>query len=245
MLVLGFDVETTGLDTANDHITQLGAVLWDTKAAIGRKRAKLTLNTSIIHVQMPNPLDPKITEITGMVYEDLEAYGMPPAIVFNQLLWFLERAEAVVAHNGNLFDKPMLKSNMERHGYELPEKLWIDTSCDIEYPAEIATRKLSYLATEHGFLNPFPHDAVSDVLTMLKIADRYDWAKTVEWAKSPTLVVQAVSTFHQKELVKKQNYRWNNENKIWTKSIKEFQLADAQQAAKEAGFSVAVLKGAV
>jgi DNA polymerase-3 subunit epsilon len=242
MLVVGFDVETTGLDVTKEHITQVGAVLWDTAAGPGRKRAKIKIDVSVNNPLIVE-LDPKITELTGIVKDDLTTFGQEPKAVFETVNRIMAQAEAIVAHNGNLFDKPMWEHNARRFGVEPVQRLWIDTTCDIDYPPEIQTRKLVHLAAEHSFLNPFPHDAMSDVMTMLKIADRYDWKKIVEWAKSPTLVIRADSTFQQKELVKKQNYRWNNEQKIWTKSIKEFQLADAQAAAKEAGFKVTVLKG--
>lgn len=244
MLVLGFDVETTGLNVAQDHITQVGAVLWDTDAAPGRKRSKIKMDAMISGKHFPEELDPKITELTGITRADLDNFGQPVANVLTTVNMLMMLADAVVAHNGNLFDRPMFEHNCRRHGIEPVSKLWIDTSCDIDYPISIQTRKLIHLAAEHHFINPFPHDAMSDVMTMLKIADLYDWQKTVEWAKAPTLAIRADSTFQQKELVKKQNYRWDNENKVWIKSIKSFQLEDTKKAAKEAGFGVTVLKGA-
>lgn len=240
MLVVGFDTETTGLNTSEDHIIQVGAVLWDTASL--KKKAKLKFDVAIRGEHIP-PIDPKITEINGLTNADLEKYGQAPANVFTTLNMLFEQGEAIVAHNGNLFDRPMYESNCKRHGIvPITTKLWVDTSCDIDYPTTIQTRKLIHLAAEHQFINPFPHDALSDVMTMLKIADLYDWEKTILWAKAPTVVIQAVSTFHQKELVKKQNYRWDNDNKIWLKSIKEFHLEDAKKAAKEAGFEVKILK---
>lgn len=240
MLVAGFDTETSGLQVEKDFILQVGVVLWDTAAP--KKKAKLKFDALINSPLLPADLDPTALEINGLTREDLERFGQSPEAVLKSVNMIFEMSDAIVAHNGNLFDRPMYESNCRRHGIEpVRDKLWIDTSCDIDYPAAINTRKLVYLAVEHDFINPFPHDAISDVLTMLKVADRYDWEKTVAWAKSPTLAIRADSTFQQKELVKKQNYRWNNEKKIWTKSIKEFQLEDARKAAKEAGFSVTVL----
>lgn len=244
MLVLGFDTETTGLNVKEDHITQVGAVLWDTSAHQGRKRAKIKLDMMVKGDPFPAELDPRITELTGITRADLDTFGQPAASVFKTVAQLMEQADAVVAHNGNLFDRPMFENNCARVGVKVPNKLWIDTTCDIDFPVSIQTRKLIHLAAEHHFINPFPHDAMSDVLTMLKIADQYDWMKTVLWAKAPTIVIRADSTFQQKELVKKQNYRWDNDNKMWIKSIKSFQLEDVRKAAKEAGFGITVLKGA-
>ena len=239
MIVAGFDTETTGLDVVNDQIIEVGVVLWDTE----RKKPMRTYSAMVAYIE--KPLDPKITELTGITTEDLAQWGSSPQKVLQQCLLMFAQAKVVVAHNGNLFDRPMFEHNCARH--ELPEIskdiLWVDTSCDIEFPAHISTRKLTHLAAEHGFVNPFQHRALFDVLTMLKVADLYPWDKTLEWAKTPNLVVQGVSTYHQREVVKRQGYRWEGESKRWLKTIKEFQLKDVTDQADAAGFSVAIVKG--
>lgn len=239
MLVVGFDTETTGLNVESDHIIQVGAVLWDTKAPI--KKAKMKLD-ALITLPSHADIDPKASDVNGITREDLDKYGRSFESVMTELHAMFSKAEFVVAHNGNLFDRPIYRANCNRYSVAPSGRPWIDTSCDIEFPGSISTRKLVYLATEHGFINPFPHDAVSDVLTMLKVADCYDWEKTVLWAKSATLTVKAETNFSQKELAKKQNYRWDGDNKMWVKSIKDFQLAEVQKLAQEAGFKVTVLK---
>lgn len=235
MLVAGFDVETTGLDTKNDLIIEAGVVLWDTE-----RSAPLICYNALINHHSPDPLKPEIVELTGITDADITNYGRTPGGVLANVAEIFKKAEAVVAHNGNLFDKPILESNCNRHQIEMPPALWVDTSCDIDYPSTITTRKLVHLAAEHRFLNPFAHRAMFDVLTMLRVADHYDWEKTIQWAKSPSLVLIAETTFAQKELAKKLNYRWNSEAKVWTKSIKDFQLEEEKLAAKTAGFTLKV-----
>jgi DNA polymerase III alpha subunit (gram-positive type) len=239
MLILGFDTETTGLNVHEDHIIEVGAVLWDTD----RKAPMYTMSALIKGSHIPK-LEAKITELTGIKDEDLATFGHDVVGVLQGLNNVIARAEAIVAHNGNLFDKPMYESNCKRHGVEIVQKPWIDTSCDVEFPPHITTRRLSHLAADHGFLNPFAHRALFDVMTMLKVMSEYNFEQILTWSKAPTVELKADSTFQQKELVKKQNYRWDNERKIWHKSIKAFQLDDARKAAKEAGFGVSVLKGA-
>lgn len=241
MLIAGFDTETTGLDVVNDHIIQVGLVIWDTEAK--GKKAKVKYDALIKGPEIPN-LDEKVISIHGISNEDLEKYGQPANIVLSKCNVYMSICDAVLAHNGALFDKPLFQNCNKRHKLDVIKKLWIDSSCDIEYPAHITARRLVHLAAEHGFVNPFPHDATSDVLTMLKIADQYDWDKILEFAKAPTLTVRADATYQQKDLAKKQGYRWDGESRSWVKSIKDFQLNDANKAALEAGFKVIVLKGA-
>lgn len=237
MLVVGFDTETTGVDVTKDTIVQVGLVLWDTSAKV--KKSKLKYDALL---RGAPPMDQEVIDIHGITDADLEEYGEDPKKVFGLMHDICMGADAIIAHNGNGFDKPMYLENCTRLGIAPIDKLWIDTMCDIEYPVRIQTRKLTHLAAEHGFLNPFPHDAISDVLTMLKIADQYDWDKTVLWAQTPSIVVQACVTFHEKELAKAQQYRWNAPDKTWVKTIKSFQLEEVQKAAADAGFKI-VVKG--
>lgn len=236
MLVLGFDTETTGLDTAKEHIIEIGAVLWDTE-----KGKPVDMMNRLIRIADGIKLEHKITELTGIVLEDLTNYGVAFNIIALQFIAMVNQAEAIVAHNGNLFDKPIMISNCERHNVNsepIAKKLWVDTTCDIEFPPEIMTRKLTHLAAEHGFLNPFAHRAIFDVLTMMKIAQRYDWQQIIRYAKTPSVELIANTNFQQKELAKKLNYRWNGEKKIWTKSVKLFQVDQEREAATLAGFTI-------
>lgn len=238
MLILGFDTETDGLVTPTTNILQIGAVLWDTAAQKKKAKAKVDV---LINWPDLTEIKPEAAEVNGILLEATRKYGMLAKEAFETLVAMMRAADAMCAHNGNAFDKPLLMSNAARVGVEVPAMVWVDTSCDIEYPAHIQTRKLVHLAAEHGFVNPFPHDAISDVLTMLKVADLYDWDKTMTWARSPSVIIRADSTFQQKELVKKQNYRWNGESKEWTKTIKDFQLEACRLEAVAAGFKVSVL----
>lgn len=236
MRVIGFDTETTGLNTAEDHIIEVGAVLWDTE-----RKCPLAMHSELILPRIAD-LDPKITQLTGIEYRDLQEFGGEPKAALQRLNKFFKLADVVVAHNGNLFDRPIYEAHCERYEQKPIDLLWVDTSCDVSFPADMHTRKLKHLAAEHGFLNPFEHRAIFDVLTMMKVAAGYDWEQILHYARAKTLVVQAVTTFHQKELAKKQNYRWDNENKMWIKSIKEFQLDETKQAAQDAGFKIALIR---
>lgn len=240
MLVVGFDCETTGLNTSTDFITEVGAVLWDTA-----RKTPLYIYSQMLKV--PSKLDPRITELTGIKDEDLSTYGAEPYLSLKYLNAVFEKAEAIVAHNGNLFDRPIYEENCKRAGVTPVSKLWIDTSCDIDYPPSITTRRLVHLAAEHKFLNPFAHRAVFDVLTMLKVTENYDWEnQIIKWAKSPTVTVGVKLDFNQvkeREALKKLNYRWNNESKIWTKSIKSFQLDEEKKLAQATGCTIKTMGG--
>jgi DNA polymerase-3 subunit epsilon len=162
MYVLGIDLETTSLDTAEAEIIEIGAVLWDTD----RKTPVAMLSEIVIpHGEVSE----ETIEITGITMEDIAEHGKPLGEVLERLELLRAKAKAWVGHNAIRFDLPIL----ERF-YEAANSLpWIDTTEDIPYPKEITMHNLTYLAAAHGFLNPFAHRAVFDVLTMLRVFSCY------------------------------------------------------------------------
>lgn len=240
MLIAGFDTETTGLDFEKDWIVEVAVVLWDTESP--HRKAVSTFESLLSGEHLP-PLTEEVMEIHGITDEQLRRWGKPAPYVLNKIMGIFEKADAICAHNGNGFDKPMLIANCKRLGIPVVDKMWIDTTCDVQYPPRCKQLNLMYLAAWHGFLNPFPHAAASDVLTMLQIADKYDWKEIAKSAQAPSLVIKANVSFNNKELAKKQSFRWDGSNKIWIKTIKDYQLDGARKAASDAGFEIVVLKG--
>lgn len=235
MIVAGFDCETTGLSKQTDFITEVGLVLWDTE-----ENAPVDFYSSLIkedHVVV----DPYITELTGITNEMLQKFGRPAQYVFENLHAGIKKADCIVAHNGKKFDFPFLDVEFDRYDIPRIEIPKIDTSVDVPYPQSIETRKQVYLAAEHGFVNPFPHRALTDVLTMLTIMSKYDFVQIFEMAKSPEIEIRAMVSFQDKDLAKATGYRYNGDGKIWTKVVKESQLVHEERRAKEKGFDIIVL----
>ena len=231
MLVCGVDFETTGLNVNEDRIIEVGAVIWDTD-----RHAPVLMMSHFIEVDVP--LSDEITKITGITSHDLEMWGHLPTVGLGLLLDFMREAEVVVAHNGTGFDKPLLEAEVARHHLttQYPLLPWIDTSLDVPYPEMIKTRKLTHLAAEHGFLNPFAHRAVSDVLTMLKILSHYDVSEVLATSKLPTIRLVAVvkKPWHdlapegkkENDLARARGYRWDGAKKQWLKHVKQNRVAE-------------------
>lgn len=241
MLVLGVDFETSGLLVDTDRIIEVGAVLWSTN-----RNAPLQIMNEFVNPGIE--VSEEITRITGITNEDIAWYGDTPYGALVRLSWLMDKAEVVVAHNGNQFDRPLFEAECRRNGLEVPNKHWLDTSIDLPYPPHIQTRKLTHLAAEHSFVNPFPHRAFSDVLTMLKILSFYDINETVRVSKLPSVKVAAITKKpwedpapegkKETDLAKARGYRWDGGRKLWLKTIKEHQL---QQEIAEAGFQIRVV----
>lgn len=215
MRILGLDFETTGLDPNADVITEVGAVIWDTE-----RRCPILIDNYFVW-DGQTILSDLIIRITGIQQRDLEEFGLPEREGFARLFELMDKVEVVVAHNGNIFDKRFYKSWCDKwlsDAVELKELPWIDTLHDIDYPEHCASRKLGYLGADHGFLNPFSHRAVFDVLTMMKVLDNYNIEEVVASSKEPKVLVEAIVSFQDKDLAKAKGFKW--EKQRWVKTMK-------------------------
>jgi DNA polymerase-3 subunit epsilon len=244
MLILGVDVETTGLDVKKDKIIELGFILWETD---GGGKEKVLWNNLVYDVEYPK-LTEEITEITGIREDDLKRWGVEPKRAFTRFSKIAEDAEYIVAHNGTNFDMPIMKANFKEAGVKFPSTPWIDTSVDVPYPKLIKTRKLVHLAAEHGFLNPSAHRAYADVISMLKILSNYDIKKVIDLSKEDNVLVIAVTKAPweddapggSKEIdkAKARGYRWDSSTKKWSKLVK---ASVAEQEREHGEFPVHII----
>ncbi len=214
MLVLGLDLETSGLAPESDEIIEIGAVLWDVERAYPLKVLSVMVKPSA-------PLDSQVTQITGLTSEDLERWGITCQEALKQLSDLAQWAECIVAHNGLGFDKKFLEVAWK----ECPDFQvglpWVDTMYDLPFSENIGTRKLDYLAAEHGFLNPFSHRALFDVLTMLKILSNYSFADVLQLSRSPLVKVVAQVSFEEKDKAKELGFRWDPKQRVWYSEMKQ------------------------
>jgi len=231
MLVVGFDLETewlTPVDPRASKIWEYAAVLWDTQTNM-----PVSMITDIVWAE-DYIFDPRMK----IERHHLEDHAIQPMIALDRIRKIFDKADAIVAHNGKDFDKVVLHHEFERHGYkDEPSYLWIDTTVDVPYPPHVETRKLEFLAPVHGFLNPFAHRALFDVLTMLRIASQYSWDKIFERARTPDIYVVAEvkkpweDNGKSTELAKLRGYRFDKDSKNWYKKIKETELSDEKAQA--------------
>lgn len=247
MRLLGLDFETTGLDTSKERITEAGMVLWDVEL----KRPMTTVGV-FYHDESYPPLSDEIKRLTGLTDEILREFGTAPK---GNLEW-LERycsthkVDYIVAHNGENFDKPLLFAELHRHdvpGICLRSLPWIDTRTDIPFPTEPDSRRLRHLALDCGFINPFEHRAVFDVLTMMKVLSHYNIQDILAYQKIPFCTVRAMVNYDNRELAKAQRFSWEKIGektypKCWVKRVKEDKLQLEIDLAAKAGFTVSRLE---
>lgn len=218
MLILGLDLETSGLNHEKDQIIEIGAVLWDTETASPKK----VFNELIYYdtLDLPN----EVQNITGITETDLKKYGIPLSDALKTLTELVSAAEFLVGHNAVNFDALFL--DQAYASYQMPKlkKPWIDTMTDIPYAQDIKTRKLSYLAAEHGFINPFSHRALFDVLTTLKLLSIYDIQEIVMIQQSPLVKVLAHVGYDDRDKARRLGFRWDPQQRHWFSEVKQVMI---------------------
>jgi DNA polymerase III subunit epsilon len=231
MILLSLDFETTGLDREKDRITEVGAVLWSTKA----NRA---METASFFVQSDVSVSKEVEALTGINNAMLKKFGRPESDAIDDVIYYAEQADAFIGQNVIQFDKHFLDNAAKRLNLKVPDILWIDTRTDL--PLSVESKSLSYMACDHGFLNPFPHNAVGDALTVLKIASMYSIDDMVARAKEPNVVLSSLQKFEDNAAAKKLKFFWKPEFKKWLRVVK---ASDVDVLAKSAPFGLSVEKG--
>lgn len=229
MIIAAFDVEATGLDVAKDRVIEVGLILYST----GQNKC---LESIGMLVQSDVAISQEITDITGITQAAVSKFGYASEDALDTTLDLISQADAVIGHNVIRFDKRMLDNWAKLYGREVPKKLWIDTTTDIP---GVEMGKLSYVAADHSFLNLFPHSALADCQTVIKLVSMYDIEVVAARARQPVVILKAHVDFDNNKLAKKRKYKWFPDSKLWWKMVKE---SDLDEEVKAAPFDVSIVK---
>lgn len=221
MYLLGIDFETTGLNPESDQIIEVGAVVWDAE-----QKKPVEMFSKLVQVTKL-PLEPKIIELTGITDEHLKSFGVPLAGVLDELSLLAAKCDYLVGHNALGFDRKFLNKACQQLGKPLFQQRWIDTTIDINFPQEIKTRKLTYLAADHHFMSPAAHRAAFDVMTMFQIVARYDIQEICDRASSDLVNVIARVSYENKNQASENGFRWDPNQRTWSKSMRKYDLDKA------------------
>lgn len=237
MILLSIDFETTGLDRVKDRITEVGAVLWTTTCNRPLEIASFFVKSDVV-------VPKEVTDLTGIHPAMIKRFGYDEKSSIENILTLAEYADAYIGQNVLSFDREFYLGAAQRNNLAVPDKLWIDTCSDLP---GVAKKTLTLMAAEAcdpvtgrhcGFINPFPHSALSDALTVLQLVSMFKIEDVVERAKQPVLVVQALHKFEDNHLAKKFKFEFKADlGKKWLKVIKE---SDLEQLAKEAPFNISI-----
>lgn len=248
--LLAIDIETTGLNWTRDKIIEIGWVIKDW-------RMPKHLATGNYFVKEPDQdvftVTKEITKLTGVTEAVWKAYADDLIIVAGRIGEDIRRfgVDYIVAHNGGDFDRPFLTEVYKRSAIDdggLFKTPWLDTRTDIQYPDSFGGRSLIGVAANLGFLNPFPHSALFDAATCLKVIDHFELPDIIERAASKWVFIEAIVTFNDRQKAKDAKYYWEkigdkyNFPKKWVKRVKEIDLEAETELAAKLEFDFSVMK---
>jgi len=220
MKILGLDLETNGLDVQKCAVVEMGLCLWDTDRSSLIEAQSFLVNDT----KSPTYGDWKVCEkLSGITKEDIDQFGINPQqahVIFRN---FADRTDVILAANGLKFDKLVLAAYEKR--YEVPVKndTWVDLY-QLPFPETCKYRNLLYLAAYYGFINPFPHRALSDTMTMIKIATNFDILSIVNNQKLPAVTLVAKVSYNNRAQASERGFAWNGTKKIWYRVVRENEL---------------------
>ena len=215
MILAGFDIESTGLDKVQDRPIEVGIALWTTKY-------NRSLDTRALLIKSDGvPVTDEITEITGITQSMVDNFGYEPSEAFDEMMYFMDKAEAIVAFNGHRFDVPMCQAWAKRVKKDFPDKLLIDPFTDVPMKGQELITMCAKLGIYYD-----AHEAGADVGAMLRLTAKFPFEVVLERAKSPIVVVQSKQDFSNNKAAKRHKFRWNNDHRIWWKAVKEIDLND-------------------
>lgn len=219
MKIAFLDVETTGLDFKEDKITELGFVIWDSRSA-----QPVFMYGSLNNPKIPISED--AWKVSGISDDMVRGKKLDHRLIKREL----NKVKYIVAHNA-LFDMSFVIPEFGKEKCVAPEK-WLCTRRLIDWenyiPGMRGCRKLTHLASDLGFVNPFAHRALTDALTLLKIVNAEMIKEMITKAGVKWAAVCAVNAGYEKQTeLKGQHYSARYENgkfRYWYKIVPDFNM---------------------
>ena len=205
-IAIVIDFETTGLNTAQDEVIELGMIKFSYSDQ-GEVTAVIDTFSSLNEPSTSIP--PEVTALTGITDDMVRGQHIDPDAVVS----FVSNTNVVIAHNAN-FDRKFA----ERGWPIFIETNWACSAQEIEWRKHgFEGSRLAYLLAGAGYFHD-AHRAVDDCQAQLEIlamplaeTNATALAVLLERARRPTFRIWAEhSPFDLKDELKKRGYRWND-----------------------------------
>lgn len=243
MKLLFLDFEATGVDPLTARPIEYCFRFWNTDTGLDELVKGYMWDDS--YGEVPE----EVVQLTGITTAKART-GSHPSVMLEKFAASIGRVDFVIAHNAAGYDRVLVETESARHGITLPPAKWIDTMTDLPYPEKFRCRKLSHLAVDHEI--PFDpsilHGAEADVDLLKKIVEKYTASldKIAHASQAPVVAILALVSYDQRELAKKEAYRWSpdtvrpdtKKKGAWLKKVRDFQVSEETAKAAKAGFKI-------
>ena len=174
MKLMFLDIETTGFDRRWDYIIELAAVIYD-------EDTKTTVAEFHEYVKPGKTIPEKIVELTGITNRQVNDCRDERQVLRDFIEFVsIEKPDTIVAHNGDQFDVPFIKSKAEFYFLPMKDLSVIDTlkmARDLKPAVTDLTAqgrpsyKQTSLAKFYG-INYQAHSAIFDVKALILIYEK-------------------------------------------------------------------------
>ena len=232
MLLIGIDLETSGVDKTTSKILEVAYVL----KRVGEPRFWFTSVNYVYDSTWEEDFIPKEAQLVNGIHPDMcRRFGTQLSRVAFDLnaLIRTHKVDAFIGHNARNFDLPFLLHHIEGfstdHWDEIKTLPIIDTMTDIEYPKNCKSKALSYLCADHGFLNTGAHSALHDVIATMRLGELYDLQAALARGKEPSAIYKSNTTYETRQRAKDAGFSWENLEsrnfpKQWVKRLRESEV---------------------
>lgn len=173
MILVFYDLETTGFSKEHNDIIEIAAVAWDNETNEVKDEFKQ-------YVKPMTAIPYMITQLTGIsnatVYGSNHYWDVAPQFFAWVKNW---NPQAMAGYNSTVFDWPFLAAQNKRYGLDMPNFAQIDVlkiARDLKKRgllegADLVNLKQPTLAAHFG-INYEAHDAINDVRCLVEIYRR-------------------------------------------------------------------------
>lgn len=208
------DTETTGFKPSGDKIIELAAILYSLKQA-----APIACFSSLIphtsnDAARANGISVELLATTPDKYATFAR---------NSLNAFAADSAALVAHNA-AFDRNFINAaEVLTVKKDLP---WVCTMNHIAWPKVVSSKSLMAIAVAHGVAITAAHRAMTDCDILARLLTRvhelgHSLPDMFERAMTPRTLVQALVSYHDRQLAKDANFRWDEDEEHPKKWLRE------------------------
>lgn len=174
MKLMFLDIETTGFDRRWDHLIELAAVIYD---SIQKKE----IEEFHEYINPGKTIPPKIVDLTGITNRQVSGCRTEREVLRDFIEFVaIHKPDAIVAHNGEQFDMPFIKSKTDFYFLPMKDLPIIDTlklARDLKPEVTDLTAqgrpsyKQTALAKFYG-IEYQAHSAIFDVKALIQIYEK-------------------------------------------------------------------------